>query len=508
MSTAATAIRRSSAKRSPGDQSALPIRPDRRFAIGAVIAAGMFWVAGALAEEEAPEIPAWPNPPPENWVTYHLAHPEPRKGAGDPNAAFDYKGRYHLHYIYAPTGNLAAYAHVSSTDMVHWVWHPTVLKPSKVGHGLYSGTGFFTKEGRPAIIYHAQGAGKNVIQFAEDDLLDSWSAPVPVVAKGQDGQPVWFPAWDPDCWVMNDTYYAISGDRSCRAWPTLMKSDDLVNWTFLGDLFHPEYVGELGVPTYEDISCPNMFKIGNKWMLLCLSHIMGCRYYLGDFKDEKYLPDFHGRMSFDVWQLVFAPESLLTRDGRRVMWAWLHDRMPIHPGGVQSLPRELELPADGVLRIRPLRELASLRYDPKAREAFTVKEGEPARIEEATGDALEMEVILATPLPEEVRVAMLYDEQSAGGMDVVYGVGRKTIWVGRAEAPFELKDGEDLVLRIFIDKNLVEVFVNDRQALVYAVPAWRPDPNVRIFAKGGDAVVRSLKTWRMRSIYRPAAQQP
>ena len=474
-----------------------------------VVAAGLALGHGVLAEEEAPEIPAWPNPPPENWVTYHLAHPGPGKAhPGDPNAAFDYKGRYHLHYIYNHNG--CAYAHVSSTDMVHWVWHPTVLKPSKVGHGMYSGTGFFTKEGRPAIIYHAQGAGKNVIQFADDDLLDSWSAPIPVEAKTEDGKPVWFRAWDPDCWIMNDTYYAMSGDYSGNAWPKLMKSDDLINWTYLGDLFPPDFNGDpLGVPTYEDISCPNMFKIGHKWMLLCISHraAFGCRYFLGDWKDEKFVPEFHAKMSFH-WHHFFAPESLLTRDGRRVMWAWLHDALPIQPSGVQSLPRELELPADGVLRIRPLRELASLRYEPKARETFTVKEGERVRIEEAAGDALEMEVILATPLPEEVRVAMLFDEQSAGGMDVVYGAGRKTIWAGQAEAPFELKEGEDLALRIFIDKNLVEVFVNDRQALVYAVPTWRPDPNVRIVAKGGNAVVRSLKTWRMRSIYRPAGQQP
>ena len=63
----------------------------------------------------------------------------------------------------------------------------------------------------------------------------------------------------------------------------------------------------------------------------------------------------------------FAPESVLTKDGRRVMWAWLID-LPVAHCGVQSLPRELELPDDGVLRIRPLRELQSLRYDEKQEE--------------------------------------------------------------------------------------------------------------------------------------------
>jgi hypothetical protein len=41
---------------------------------------------------------------------------------------------------------------------------------------------------------------------------------------------------------------------------------------------------------------------------------------------------------------------------------------------------------------------------------------------------------------------------------------RKTLSVGSVGAPFELKDGEALTWRVFIDKNLVEVFANDRQA--------------------------------------------
>ena len=45
--------------------------------------------------------PAMPKNPPESWLTYHLAHPGPGHAVpGDPNPAFFWKGRYHLHYIY------------------------------------------------------------------------------------------------------------------------------------------------------------------------------------------------------------------------------------------------------------------------------------------------------------------------------------------------------------------------------------------------------------------------
>ncbi|RKY51235.1 MAG: hypothetical protein DRP89_09195, partial [Candidatus Neomarinimicrobiota bacterium] len=239
------------------------------------------------------EIPQWPENPPEDWLTFHLAHPGPGIAfPGDPNAAYFYKGKYHLHYIYKSLYGFA-YAHVASDDMVHWKWHPTVLIPPITGHGMFSGTGFFTKEGQPAMIYYGLKKG-NMVTFALDDNRDSWTKPEPVIAKDDAGKPVDIKYWDPDCWLMVDTYYAISGGRN----PELMKSDDLKNWKYLGKLLHEDYPDNLGVSRDEDISCANMFKIGNKWMLLCISHRLGCRYFLGDFKDEKYLPDFHAKMNW------------------------------------------------------------------------------------------------------------------------------------------------------------------------------------------------------------------
>ena len=49
---------------------------------------------------------------------------------------------------------------------------------------------------------------------------------------------------------------------------------------------NPDFDEEkLGVIKEEDISCPNFFKLGDKWVLTCISHRLGCRYFIGDFKD-------------------------------------------------------------------------------------------------------------------------------------------------------------------------------------------------------------------------------
>ena len=448
-----------------------------------------------------PETPSWPDPPPANWLTFHLAHPGPGQAyPGDPNCIFDYKGRVHLHYIYRNAWGFA-FAHVSSADMVHWQWHKTVLAPPTTGHGMFSGTGFRTKDGRPAIIYHGQGSGRNWIQVALDDQLDSWSEPKAVIPRTESNQSPEMRHWDPDCWLNGDTYYALSGGGT----PQLMKSADLENWAYLGDLLHPDYPTDLGVPKGEDISCANMFRIGNRWMLLCISHPLGCRYYLGDFKDEKYLPEFHAMMNWQKagkYGFYFAPESVLTRDGRRVMWAWLFQGMA--PSGVQSLPRELELPADGILRIKPLRELQTLRYEPRDWSGLTVNADTEYALGEIRGDALELEITFATPLPAECGIHLLGDAENREGMSIVAGPNRTTLRIGTIEPPFTLRGDEALTLRVYLDKNLVEVFANDRQAAAYVHEHTRENPNIRLFAKGGDATMHSVKAWRMHTIHKPA----
>jgi len=442
------------------------------------------------------ETPAMPASPPANWLTYHLVHPGPGGAMpGDPNCAFYWKGRYHLHYIYNHKYGFA-FAHVSSDDMVHWKWHPTTLHPKTTGHGMFSGTGFITKEGKPAIIYHGEGSGRNQLAFALDDNLEIWTRPVAIEPVTKDGTIPQMRHWDPDCWLNGDTYYAISGGGN----PSLMKSSDLKNWKFLGPLLHDDYPTNIGMPKGEDISCANMFKIGKKWMLLCISHGLGCRYYLGDFKDEKYLPEFQAMMSWNG-NNFFAPESVLSKDGRRVMWAWLLN-LPIAPCGIQSLPRELELPEDGVLRIRPLRELQSLRYDRKQEEGITVKSDTVHRLKEISGDALELEVVLKSPAAKEFGMDVLCDKNGGNGLRVAVMAESKTLRVGNVRAPFEIKEGEDLTLRVFIDKNLVEVFANDRQAAVAAAGKYVPENlAVSLFSNGGDIMVKQVKCWKMKSIY-------
>ena len=228
--------------------------------------------------------------------TYHLISPLPGHHCADPNYAIFWKGRYHLMFI-----SHGGMAHVSSVDMVHWRWHRNMSGP------LCSGGIIVNKDGRPMLIStSAWNNGKPVLFTALDDELDTWSQPIPVEVKVQPGQDVSkMVCWDPEIWVDGDTTYAVQGVHPLIIGKeaTLMKSTDQKTWEYVGPFMSREMPGVLQSTNnprqHEDVSCPNFFKIGDKWMLLCISHIRGCRYYLGDWKNEQFVPEFHAWMNWN-----------------------------------------------------------------------------------------------------------------------------------------------------------------------------------------------------------------
>jgi beta-fructofuranosidase len=69
-------------------------------------------------------------------------------------------------------------------------------------------------------------------------------------------------------------------------------------------------------------------------------------------------------------------------------------------------------------------------------------------------------------------------------------------------APFVLEADETLNLRVFIDKSVVEVFVNGKQcAAVRVYPGLEKSLRVSLRSQGQDSELLSLDAWQMKSIY-------
>jgi len=472
----------------------------------------------------------------EDWPTYHVTA-LPHEGLARPydaNGCIYWKGQYHLMYIYQdptlPKGG-HCWGHAVSTDLVDWTFLPPALvpEPGDKDVGIFSGNAFLDKDGVPTLCWFGVEAGVCVATARDDDLIAWKKHPknpiIPMPKPGEPGHGA-YTVWDPYLWLEGDDYLCLlGGNKLPNGKDTLyaMKSPNLADWTPIGPFFeHPDLAW---TTEGEDCSCPDFFKLGDKHALLCISHKVGGRIYIGRFENEHFYPEKHVRMNWPGGQF-FAPESLLDDKGRRIIWAWVTDprTLPTQQAtgsGVQSLPRVIDLDADGDLTIKPVPELERLR-----RRERTFAGGSLADLR---GDAMELAVDFAPIGDQEVSVAVRCTPDGSERTTIVYRPATKTLAIDcskstrrddvvytngpldtggllRAsdyknprnvvEAPLELKPGEPLRLRIFLDKPMLEVFANDRQCLTQQVfPESKDALGVEIST--GDGTAWTVKAWDM-----------
>jgi sucrose-6-phosphate hydrolase SacC (GH32 family) len=290
-----------------------------------------------------------------------------------------------------------------------------------------------------------------------------------------------------------------------------MRSKDFEKWEFLGEFMTKELPGL----EHHDHSCTDFFKLGDKHMMLLISHSWGARYYLGEWEDNKFTPEFHTKMSWSNndhgTPIYWAPKTFLTPDGRRVIITNLEANLGNTLWScVFSLPWELSLPDDGIVRIKPVRELECLRYNETVENNIVVKDGEDYRLKEISGDTVELNVTIKPTEARDYGVKVFCDKDNQNGMEIFYSADKKTISVGDGKeatnpyirskpygvAPFELKAGEDLNLRIFIDRPIVEIFINERQAVVHTQLHKPQDVEICLYSIGGD-IKADVTGWKM-----------
>lgn len=441
---------------------------------------------------------------------YHFVVPEGMASPFDPNGAIFWQGRYHLFYIYQDktrSRKMDHWGHVSSTDLFHWRHHPTGLH-----EGMYSGNCFINEHGVPTLCYHQVDQG-NALAVAMDDELNSWQKlptnPItPVTHEGNEHHGR-YRSWDPFGWYDGESYYAIfGGEHPAIAKSTTMDGD----WQYVGDLFGDAVDG---VALDEDVSCAELFKLGDKDVLMCISHRLGCRYYIGEWRDEQFYPESHAQMSW-VDNMFFAPESLEDDQGRRIMWAWIRDdkdftmRLAAGWSGTMSLPRVLSLDQKGCLCMDVPSEIEALRYRPMRERDILVHPDEDWHVEQIKSNSFELllEIDVTDAIEYGVKVCVSSDgeEQTVISCHPMSGtLSVDTRKSGPTEtprsietAPFLLGKDERLTLRVFVDKSVVEVFANGRQAVMRRIYPEKPDSlGVRLFAREAAMRVVTLDCWEI-----------
>jgi beta-fructofuranosidase len=440
-----------------------------------------------------------------------------------------------------------SWGHISSADLLHWHYHPTALAPAAGDPdvGIFSGCALLDKEGTPTIVYLGVKAGI-CIATSKDPNLEVWEKsphnPVIHIPGKNEPESAQYTVHDPHVWLEGDTYYAAlngqvlveegnhpapTGDRRGLDTLYLFQSSDLISWEFKGRLYDPN--PEWTEPG-EDCACPDFFLLGDSHVLLCISHTRGCRYYVGKYQDAAFIPEYHRRMNWPGGTL-FAPESMLDAQGRRIFWAWVLDRRSDEVAersgwsGIMSLPRILTLGPDKQLRIEPVPELQQLRGTHWQYTNSAIPADRELVLEEVTGDSLELSLEIDPGTAESVALFVRRSKNASERTVVRYDRVHDTVSIDVSDAshdgsisysgyctrapeddppvfvqtaPFVLSEDESLRLHVFLDRSVLEVFVNNRQALTQRIYPSKPDSlGVSLMSSGSAAQLRQLDVWEM-----------
>jgi len=486
---------------------------------------------------------------------YHFVAPEGRAYPFDPNGAIFWNGQYHLGFIYQYLANGKRehfWGHAVSNDLLHWTLLPDMLsaREGDIERGIFSGGAFLSREGIPHIMYHGEGSSTNLVAYSTDPDLKEWKKfeGNPVLRTPGEGHPDHgkYDAWDPEGWydAETDYYYQISGGNPAG----FFRSEDMRSWEYLGDLIDQNNRMR---HDFEDLSCPDFFALGDKHMLLFISHNLGTQYYLGEWSDGTFTPERHDRMNWPGGTF-FAPEQLVDDKGRNIIWGWVLERRPDlldwvnrenknikrpenQPArgwsGIMSLPRVVSLSETGDVLVNPPDELRSLRWDEHAEGPLTLSAGMDYLLS-GRGKSLEIEVLFDGGNATEYGIKVFssadgreetivkydavsnelvidFSHSAASGEGSVNMLPNAMLEpqlegflknVSEQRAPLLLGEGENLQLDVFIDRSVIEVFANGRLCVTQVVYPELPESDrIVLFASDNEVDLTRATTWRMAS---------
>ena len=347
------------------------------------------------------------------------------------------------------------------------------------------------------------------------------------------GIPLPHHVYDPFIWEEDGIYYSISGWRhrnetTGRFFPTaeLYKSSDLENWEYVHQFVEGDHFTVAGT----DYACPYFWPIGDRHILLFFSHYSGYgggQYLLGDYDSDrkKVVTTSHGYFNHGPVGPggVHAPSATPDGKGGVITIFNINAGKPT-PGWnqIMSLPMRLTLKDRDDLRIEPAGNIESLRHNHQSVDRMTLPANREILLDNINGNAMEvlLEIdpkdaqhvelnILRSPDKQEYTQITFYknrpfwDSNSALSINTDKSSILPDVRTRPAEmAPLNVEAGENLRVRIFIDKSVVEVFANDKQyAAVRVYPGLAISTGVSILSRASDSELISLDAWQMNNIW-------
>lgn len=421
----------------------------------------------------------------------------------DPNGFSIYKDEYHLFYQYYPyTTNWGPthWGHAKTNDFIKWEYLPCAIAPEHEyeSNGCFSGSAIELDDGRQLLLYTGGSKGTDEKGRENQDLQHQCAAIgdgvnftklennpiIPVTDIPEGGN--WLDFRDPKIYKEDGRYIVLLANRpddgSGRV--LMYESQDGLNWSYMGilDECHNEY-GKIW-------ECPDFFLLDGKWVLLGSPQEMvndglefhpgyGTLAITGSYNKGSLKFTRENLHAIDYGTDFYAPQTLETKDGRRIMIAWMMNwtnvsfQMPdIHYFSAMTLPRELHV-RDGRLCQEPVKELENYRINPVMVKDACVKE--ETSFTDVKGRYLDLNVKV-TPAGQDDSSYEFFEMKIAKNdrfyTSILYDRKKGTVTVDRTDSgvrfdivhkrEFYVADRNGCIdLRLIMDKDSLELFVND-----------------------------------------------
>ncbi|WP_432799617.1 glycoside hydrolase family 32 protein [Poriferisphaera sp. WC338] len=436
--------------------------------------------------------PAYHFLPPANWMN-------------DPNGTLYHDGWYHLFYQHNPYdedwGHIH-WGHARSRDMLHWEHLPVALVPD-AAHGeehCWSGCAVVNGNGDPMIFYTSIGkdhkefdSAQQCLAFGDRNLIE-WRQEIsqPFLSEQMHNGVKIYDWRDPYIFEHhNETYMVLGGNLGGRVGGqgvvALYKADDrtLRTWQYCG---LPYQCLDVNV---KQLDCPNLFKLGDKWVLLHSPWHGSIRYLVGemDFNKPRFTACREGYV--DHGPDLFATNTTITLDGRLIMWAWVRGYNTSRGWkGCMAVPRELSLNKNYELIQKPISELDGL-FDLSKSIKMSELHGKQ-RLDNIHGSSYEVRCKFRVKDAKRFGLRLLVSEDGRRGFDIWHDADGVHV---NGTPLYAARVGEDdlLDMRVLVDRSVIEVFLEDGRTTVSRV--YLPDTGddrIELYAEQGSVYLDSF----------------
>ena len=430
-----------------------------------------------------------------------IYHHTPAYGwMNDPNGMFYKDGIWHLYYQYNPYGSQwenMTWAHSTSTDLIHWKNQGEAIQPDALGT-VFSGSSVVDKEntagfGKDAVVafYTSAGAAQTQSIAYSTDNGETFKKYVnnPILTSDVPDfrDPNVF--WNEE--VKQWNLILAAGQQM-----NIYSSKNLKDWKYESS-FGEGYGNHGGV-----WECPDLLKMGDKWVLICNINPGGpfggsaTQYFVGSFDGHKFTCESKPEVTkwMDYGKDHYATVSFSNApDGRIVVLPWMSNWQYANQVPTQQFRSANGLPRDLGLYSYNGEDYVSVKPSPEVFAAFEKKPSgrlQSAAYIEVTNIKSNASIVLSNDKGE--RVTMVYD-----GKNATFSMDRTESGVTDFHSDFKAKtvapaNGVIKSMQIFIDRCSIEAFDTEGKVAMTNL-VFPSKPYDKIIVKGCKVRIYELK---------------